>query len=337
MSTLTTYATEGALPVGTTGDIAYVTGNDQLYVNDGGTWFYWGNSTEKGISANDLAYTGAKSGNPESGTSYVITAQPDCHYDAAKYVENGGGDADLGDAVDAWGDRSGNDNDASQGTAGDQPTYVKNHGNFGLQWPSSKGLGYLITTYTPASTPPGHTIVVAATPAVDAGRQMSSVVENQGANGYQAAGMKMPAYGQSGQGPMIVSVNDISAYKSTKPFLANQYTQIFSIYDYDGDQKIFTNLEEAFSGSASYTQGNIDTRLGDVYWIGGNTWHASFGSFGQTSANGHGGIIYEVLIFTTALSYTSDGTDLTGGNLKIVVDYLMNKYGVTTNYINSAS
>ncbi len=341
MATLDTYATEGDLPTGSNGDMAYVTATDRIYLNDSGTWRYWDNEGVAGVDAGDLAYTGAKTGNPTSGTNYVITAQPDCHYDAAKYVTLSASAATLGGAVDDWGDRSGNDNDAIQtAEATWQPTYVKNQGKFGLQWPSSKTLGRMETSYTPASTPPGHTIVVAATPPVDGGRYLSTVVDNQGAGGalnYQAAGMKMPAYGATGTGPMIQSVNTTANYDSTKPFLATGYKQVFTIYDYHGDQKIFTNLEEVFTGSVSYTQGNIDTRLQGVYWLGGNTWNAYGGSFGQTGLDGHGGIMYEVLIFTTALSYTSDGTNLTGGNLKIVVDYLMNKYGVTTNYINSAS
>ena len=338
MATLDTYATEGNLPTGANGDMAYVTATDRIYLNDSGTWRYWDNEGVAGVDANDLAYTGAKTGNPTSGTNYVITAQPDCHYDAAKYVTLSAGAATLGGAVDDWGDRSGNDNDAVQASATYQPTYVTNHGNFGLQWPSSKGLGRMETTYTPASTPPGHTIVVAANPPAEAGHSLCSVVENQGAAGYQSAGMKMPAYGVAGAGPMIQSVDAATVYNSTKAFLAQQYTQIFTIYDYDGDQKIFTNLEEVFTGSVSYTQGNIDNRLDDVYWLGASAWvPGTYGSFGGTSAFGHGGIMYEVLIFTTALSYTSDGTNLTGGNLKTVVDYLMNKYGVTTNYINSAS
>jgi hypothetical protein len=324
------------------GDTLYETDTDKIITCSNETGPVWQEYDSDGVGGDDLAYAGARTGNPTSGTNYVITAQPDCHYDAAKYVTLSASAATLGGAVDDWGDRSGNDNDATANAilgATYEPTYVKNHGNFGLQWPSSRGLGRMETSYTPTTPdPPGHTIVVAVTPPSPISHSLCSVVENQGAAGYQSAGMKMPPYPQAGSGPMIQSVDDTTIYVSTKKWLALQYTQVFTIYDYDGDQKIFTNLEEVFTGSVSYTQADINNRLDSVYWLGASSWlPGTYGSFGQEGTKGHGGIMYEVLIFTSALSYTSDGTDLTGGNLKIVVDYLMNKYGVTTNFINSAS
>jgi hypothetical protein len=324
MATLDTYATEGDLPTGANGDMAYVTATDRIYLNDAGTWRYWNYDAVAGVDANDLAYTGARTGNPTSGTNYVITTQPDCHYDASKYVELSSSGAALGDAVDLWGDRSGNANNATQTGGTDQPTYVKNHGNFGLQWPDSTSLGFLDTNYTPGTDPPGHTLVLVAN--IPNTAFYTGMLTNSGQSSFYSPGLSL----NTTLDPTGTSIGGSLFYASGITNVASQYTRIYAILDVIGDQKMFQNLAETYSGSASHSQAQINSRLDDVYWIGKN----GYTTMGDTAADGHGGIIYEALIFQSSLSYTSDGTNLTGGNLKIVVDYLMNKYRISTDLIS---
>lgn len=326
MSTLTTYATEGALPVGTTGDIAYVTGNDQLYVNDGGTWFYWGNSTEKGISANDLAYTGAKTGNPESGTNYVCSVQPEAHYDAAKINgEDATGNPAIGQVMGGtgyeWEDRSGNGNDATQGTATYQSTYFHNQGNYGLEWPVNTDGAFLNTNYSQAADSPGHTVVAAASVAADV--TYAGLVTNDSSSG------PISATNPSGLSVRGTRCNVTHQYFGASMGTSTSYqrnarlTTVFSCVAIDGDQKLFYNLDEIGTASTAYSTGTMDGYLDGDYLLG-----EGFHSWGSTDNNGGGGIIYEVLIFRGNCGYTSAGGALTDGNLKIVVDYLMNKYRI---------
>lgn len=324
MATLDTYLTEGALPTGVNGDMAYVTATDRIYLNDAGTWRFWDKSGVAGVDANDLAYTGAKAGNPESGTNYVCSVQPDCHYDASKYVTLSSAAADLGDNVDAWGDRSGNGNDATQTGGTEQPTYVKNHSNFGLQWPSSPTLGFLDTNYTPGSGHVGHTLVVVAN--IPNTAYYTGMLTNSGATLFYSAGLSV----NTTLDPSGTSVGGNLFYASTRTNVASQYTRIYAILDVIGDQKMFQNLAETYSGSASHSQAGINARLDDVYWIGKNGWQ----TMGDTNLDGHGGIIYEALIFQSALSYTVTDGNLSAGNLKIIVDYLMNKYQISTDLIS---
>jgi hypothetical protein len=139
-------------------------------------------------------------------------------------------------------------------------------------------------------------------------------------------------------GLMVANTGDItlssagapSGWYASSPINLAQYTRVFACVDVDDDQKTFLNLAQSQSGTVSYTQVNLNNKLDSTYRIGSN----GYKTMGATAANGHGGIIYEALIFQSALSYTSDGTNLTAGNLKIVVDYLMNKYQISTDLIS---
>jgi hypothetical protein len=327
-STLITCADTASRPgAPATGDMLYQEDTKQIITYDGSVWQYYDSD---GVGGSDLAYTGAKTGHPTSGTNYVCSVQPVVHYDASQYVELSASAAVLGGAVDAWGDRSGNGNDGTQATADDQPTLVQTAGGYrGLQWPDSQTLGAIETNYTPSSGQPGHTIVIAVFEP-DA-MSWSGIVNNWG---YAAGGSLYNAGISAFDAGRFTSIGAGSnTYHNTTVSNPANYLRVLSLVDVSGDQRLFFNLVEKGSFTSTYNQTggtSLDAKLDGQYIIGSN----GYKTFGATAAQNHGGIFYEVLIFQSALSYTLSGSDLTAGDLKIVTDYLMNKYQIGTDYVS---
>ena len=318
-STLETCANTGARPASPAlGDTLYQEDTNQIIVCANATGPVWKTYESNG----ELAYP---SGIYTEGTPYVISVQPAMHFDASRINgADASGNPAINGAVATWEDRSGNGNDATQGTAADQGAFVKMGGHFGIKMPTSTTLGMYATGHTFASGSDGFTMVGAfgcpntvyntrpvncarsgaTTPAswADAGIRVSTTCEfalSHLAGNYSPSTLGATV---SSAGPRIVSVSDG-----------------------DGDQKLFEGQQVGFTGTTARSEATIDDRLGGPWWLG-------YKPFGVAAGSGGGGIYNEILIFRNTVGYTVDGSgNLNGGDLNTVVEYLANKYGVETN------
>jgi hypothetical protein len=297
------------------GDTLYQEDTNQIIVCSNATGPVW-----KTYEANgELAYP---SGLYTAGTPYVITTQPDMHYDGSRINgADASGNPAVGDAVSSWQDRSGNSRDADQATGADQGSFVK-MGGYGVRMPSSTTLGFYDTNHTFASGSDGMTVIVAVTPPnynYYAGVVAAAKTGNPTPAIFADAGIMMTTYS-------VVNLANLtqSYYASSYTTISRQGPRIITVLDGDGDQKVFEGTQVGYTNTASRTPVNIDNALGGDWFLGEGYQH-----FGATANNGGGGIFYEVLIFRGLLGYTVDGNgDLDGGEMNTVVNYLANKYGI---------
>jgi len=320
-STLLTCANTGARPASPAlGDTLYQEDTNQIIVCSNATGPVW-----KTYEANgELAYP---SGIYTAGTPYVITTQPDMHYDGSRINgADASGNPAIGGAISSWEDRSGNGRDADQAVGADQGSFVRMGGNNGIRMPASTSLGFYDTNHAFASGSDGMTIIAAITPANShyfAGVVAATKTGNTAPAIFADAGINLSTSAQAKIADLIHGYRD-SSYAT----LSRQGPRIITVLDGDGDQKLFEGTQVGFAGTVARTQADIDDALAGDWFLGEGYQH-----FGATAANGGGGIYYEVLIFRGLLGYTVDGSgDLNGGEMNTVVNYLANKYGIPANH-----
>ena len=296
------------------GDTLFETDTNKIIVYSGSDW------KEYDPTEGELAYP---SGLYTTGTPYVITTQPDMHYDATRIngVDASGNPA-FGGAVSSWQDRSGNSRDADQATAADQGSFIEIGGNKGIRMPSSTSLGFYDTNHAFASGSDGMTVIVAIT--------TPNNLTYAGVVNATRTGETAPAIFKDA-GLILNGTREARLAHLKANYTASSYStitcqgpRIIAILDGNGDQKLFEGKKVGHSGTASRTQANIDDSLAGDWFLGEGYQH-----FGGTNSNSGGGIYHEVLIFRGLLGYTVDGNgDLNGGEMNTVVNYLANKYGI---------
>tara|TARA_R110002020_G_scaffold15652_1_gene56037 strand:- start:967 stop:1944 length:978 start_codon:yes stop_codon:yes gene_type:complete len=318
-STLETCANTAARPATPAlGATLYQEDTNQIIVCSNATGPVW-----KTYEANgELAYP---SGIYTEGTPYVISVQPAMHFDASRINgADASGNPAINGKVATWEDRSGNSNDATQGTAADQGAFVKMGGHFGIKMPTSTTLGMYETGHTFASGSDGFTVVgvfgcpnACTSKPVNCARSGATVPVN-----FQDPGIKVAAVS------CTFSLSHLGGNYYTSTLggdVSSAGPRIVSVLDGDGDQKLFEAQQVGYTGTAARTQAAIDDRLGGPWWLG---WDP----FGAAASGGGGGIYNEILIFRNTVGYTVDGSgNLNGGDLNTIVSYLANKYGVETN------
>ena len=314
-STLETCANTAARPASPApGDAVFQEDTKQIIVWDGSAWRVYD------AAGGELAYP---SGLYTAGTPYVITTQPEMHYDASRVngVDSSGNPA-FGVAVSTWEDRSGNSRDAVQATAADQGSFIKIGGHDGIRMPSSTSLGFYDTNHAFATGSDGMTVIVAIT--TPNGNHFAGVV-NATKTGETAPGLFKDA-GLMMTGNRIAHIAHLGGnyFSSSYNTLSCQGPRIIALLDGDGDQKLFEGNKVGYAGTTVRSQATIDNALAGDWFLGESHQH-----FGGLVSQSGGGIYHEVLIFRGLLGYTVDGNgDLNGGEMNTVVNYLANKYGI---------
>lgn len=304
-STLNTIANAAARPGSpAAGDTLYQEDTKQIITWDGASWQLY--DSDEQASA-ELYYdnnaAGFTSSTPANGWYLGAGVQPDLHF-AADMMEGDSHDipsgwATTGEPVDAWGDISGNGNDLSQASAGNQPTWYGNISGTAANPGFRKGpVVYFDGTNEHMS--------------------LGSVVSLSGAYTYMYVGYKswnsssdgLCALGTSGAWLHInYSTPDTRSGLDTGAYTDSTYGPNYY------DTQLFTVVRDGSNNGTTYVSGmnSVDTTTvsssKDVSWMG-----RDYNQYGI-------GYVYEAILFTSLLS-----TD----NLNNVRNYLSNKYGLTT-------